>query len=72
MRGCSPRYGANSTVRRPSRRRGENCSASMLGRIEAAQQRRGGTFDAETKAHLTDAADTLRLALAAPMQRQGL
>lgn len=47
-------------------------SRALLVRIEAAQQRRGGTFDAETKAHLTDAADTLRLALAAPMQRQGL
>jgi hypothetical protein len=47
-------------------------SRALLVRIEAAQQRRGGTFDAQTQAHLADAADTLRLALAAPMQRQGL
>jgi hypothetical protein len=47
-------------------------SRALLVRIEAAQQRRGGTLDAETQAHLADAADTLRLALAAPMQRQGL
>jgi hypothetical protein len=47
-------------------------SRALLVRIEAAQQRRGAIFDAETQAHLADAADTLRLALAAPMQRQGL
>jgi len=47
-------------------------SRALLVRIEAAKQRRGGTIDAETLAHLADAADTLRLALAAPMLRQGL
>jgi len=44
---------------------------SLLPRIEAAQ-RRLGRADAETRAHLADAADTLRAALAAPIQRQGL
>ena len=43
----------------------------LLLRIEAAQRRRGRA-DAETRAHLADAADTLRAALAAPLQRQGL
>jgi len=43
---------------------------ALLPRIEAAQRRRSGV-DAETSAHLADAADTLRLALAAPLQRQG-
>ncbi len=44
---------------------------ALLPRIEAAQRRRGGA-DAETLAHLADAADTLRMALAAPLLRQGL
>ncbi len=44
---------------------------ALLPRIEAAQRRRAGA-DAQTRAHLADAADTLRLALAAPLQRQGL
>ncbi len=47
-------------------------SRRLLARIETARQRQGGAADAVTQAHLADAADTLRLALAAPMQRQGL
>ncbi|MDP1649296.1 MAG: zinc-dependent metalloprotease [Rubrivivax sp.] len=44
---------------------------ALLPRIEAAQRRRAGA-DAQTLAHLADAADTLRMALAAPLLRQGL
>ncbi len=41
----------------------------LLGRIQAASQRKG--LSAEARAHLQDSADTLRQALTAPMQRAG-
>ncbi|HET7526938.1 MAG TPA: zinc-dependent metalloprotease [Burkholderiaceae bacterium] len=44
-------------------------SQELLGRIQAAAQRKG--LSAEARAHLQDSADTLRQALSAPMQRQG-
>ena len=43
----------------------------LLGRLDAALRKRT-TLDAETRAHLADSADTLRQALAATLQRQGL
>ena len=43
----------------------------LLTRLESSL-RRHGALDAETAAHLADAADTLRLALAAPIQRLAL
>jgi len=43
----------------------------LLAQLESSLRRRG-TLDAETAAHLADAADTLRLALVAPIQRQAL
>ena len=44
---------------------------AVLGRLDAALRKRT-TLDAETRAHLADSADTLRQALAATLQRQGL
>ena len=41
----------------------------LLARITATSQRKG--LSAEARAHLQDSADTLRQALAAPLQRQG-
>ena len=43
---------------------------ALLARLDVRLQRRA-RLDADTAAHLADAADTLRLALAAPLQRQG-
>ncbi|MBX3634543.1 MAG: zinc-dependent metalloprotease [Rubrivivax sp.] len=43
---------------------------ALLTRLERAQQRPG--LDADTRAHLADAADTLKRAIAAPLLRQGL
>jgi hypothetical protein len=43
----------------------------LLARLESSLRRRGA-LDAETAAHLADAADTLRLALVAPIERQAL
>ena len=46
---------------------------SLLARLDGAVKRRGGSAaDADTIAHLADSANTLRLALTAPLQRQGL
>jgi hypothetical protein len=44
-------------------------SQELLGRIQAASQRRG--LSGEARAHLQDSADTLRQALNAPLMRQG-
>jgi len=44
-------------------------SQELLGRIQAASQRKG--LSGEARAHLQDSADTLRQALNAPLQRQG-
>ena len=44
-------------------------SQELLGRIQAAAQRKG--LSEEARAHLQDSADTLRQALNAPLQRQG-
>jgi hypothetical protein len=44
-------------------------SQELLGRIQAASQRKG--LRAESRAHLQDSADTLRQALNAPLVRQG-
>ena len=44
-------------------------SQELLGRIQAASQRKG--LSAESRAHLQDSADTLRQALNAPLVRQG-
>ncbi|HEU5296177.1 MAG TPA: zinc-dependent metalloprotease [Burkholderiaceae bacterium] len=44
-------------------------SQELLGRIQAASQRKG--LSAEARAHLQDSADSLRQALNAPLQRQG-
>ena len=45
----------------------------LMTRLDAAvKQRSGPAGDAETSAHLADSANTLRLALNAPLQRQGL
>ncbi|HYJ96955.1 MAG TPA: hypothetical protein VEX14_02750, partial [Burkholderiaceae bacterium] len=41
----------------------------LLARITSTSQRKG--LSAEARAHLQDSADTLRQALAAPLQRQG-
>jgi hypothetical protein len=41
----------------------------LLGRIQTAAQRKG--LSAEARAHLQDSADSLRQALAAPLQRMG-
>ncbi len=46
-------------------------SRSLLARLDTALARRN-SFDAETRAHLADSADTLRQALAATIQRQAL
>jgi hypothetical protein len=43
----------------------------LLARLDTALQKRGAA-DADTRAHLADCADTLRQALAAPLQRLGL
>ena len=43
---------------------------SLLARLDGAL-RRGGAMDAPSRAHLEDAAETLRLALAAPLLRAG-
>ena len=46
---------------------------SLLARLDGAVKRRSGSAaDADTTAHLADSANTLRLALNAPLQRQGL
>ena len=44
---------------------------AVLARLDVAS-RHTGALDAETRAHLADSADTLRQALAAPLQRQAL
>nr|MBP6764578.1 zinc-dependent metalloprotease [Rubrivivax sp.] len=44
---------------------------TLLARLDAALKKRGPA-DADTSAHLADCADTLRQALAAPLQRLGL
>ncbi len=44
---------------------------ALLAKLDAAGRKRGG-FDAETRAHLADSADTLRQSLAATIQRQAL
>jgi hypothetical protein len=44
---------------------------ALLARLDTALQKRGAA-DADTRAHLADCADTLRQALAAPLQRLGL
>ncbi len=44
---------------------------ALLTRLDAALHKRGPA-DADTRAHLADCADTLRQALAAPLQRLGL
>lgn len=44
---------------------------ALLARLDAALHKRGPA-DPNTRAHLADCADTLRQALAAPLQRQGL
>ena len=45
---------------------------ALLVRLDAAQRARGATADADTRAHLVDATETLRQAFAATLQRQSL
>jgi hypothetical protein len=45
---------------------------ALLTRLDAALRAKHGAFDAETRAHLADCADTLRQALLATIQRQAL
>ena len=55
--------------------RGQNRvqALGLLARLDGSIKRRGGTTaDADTTAHLADSANTLRLSLNAPLQRQGL
>jgi hypothetical protein len=54
------RADARATVRQQA--------SSLLARIERAQ--RGAALDQDTRAHLQDSAESLRLALGASMQRQ--
>jgi hypothetical protein len=58
-----PRADARGLLREQAR--------SMLSLLTTASKQAGG-LDAETRAHLADSADTLRQALAAPLQRQAL
>jgi hypothetical protein len=60
---ATPRADARGLLREQAR--------GLLARLDAANKR-ASTLDAETRAHLADAADTLRQALAAPIQRQSL
>ena len=59
----TPRADARGLLREQAR--------ALLARLDAAYKR-GQAPDAETRAHLADAADTLRQALAAPLQRLSL
>jgi hypothetical protein len=59
----TPRADARGLLREQAR--------ALLARLEASHKRSQG-LDAETRAHLADAADTLRQALAAPLQRLSL
>ena len=45
---------------------------ALLARLDTALKSKRNGFDAETRAHLADSADTLRQALAATIQRQAL
>jgi hypothetical protein len=64
MPASSPRVDARGLLRVQAR--------SLLQRIEAQQRRSNTSKDTQTQAHLADSAETLRLALAAPLQRLGL
>ncbi len=60
---ATPRADARGLLREQTR--------ALLARLQTAQRKTAG-LDAETRAHLADCVDTLRQALAAPMQRQSL
>jgi hypothetical protein len=63
------------TVRADARGLLRQQARALLARLEAAQARRAGRAgmtDSETGVHLADSVDSLRQALTAPLQRQGL
>ncbi len=63
------------TVRADARGLLRQQARQLLARLDSAQAQRGrrrGKADSDTGAHLADSIDSLRQALAAPLQRQGL
>ena len=62
----------NPQARVESRSLAREQARGLLRRVDAALRRDAARLDLGTRAHLSDAADTLRQALAAPLVRQGL